>query len=422
MQHDKTGMVIVVWFLSLTWLTQANTLAQAPGEGDRTQQAREQLLHAYQQTQTYQAQVTITISQKAGRLRQSMEYVIAFDRANNRLRVDRPDTLLVSDGSKLFFKADQVPGRHLEMTAPTRLDYDGLQAIGPVLGGIDSPDLVLLLATDPWAALGDDGPVMFSLDMPAASTADAMKVLRLKLADGRTWSLHIDATTQLLSKAVLTMDGTATGQPGTGVVELTFTYKIDKHNQPMDEALFAFDAKGSQSFGALQTMVQGGGGSGAQGHATLNKPMPTVTLTTLDGKPVDLSKETARVVILDFWASWCGPCRVGLPLLQEVQDWAKSENKPVVVYAVNVQENNDTIRQFVDQNQLTLPVLKDEQGAAARAFGVGGIPHTTVIVDGVVKAVHVGIPGNEAAQKAYVEKTKGEIRGWLEPAPASAKP
>ncbi len=424
MPHYKASSAIAIWLLTLTWLTQATTLAQAPGEGDRTQQAREQLLQTYQQTQTYQATVTITIAQKAGRLRQSMDYLIAFDRPGNRLRVDRPDTLLVSDGSKLFFKADQVPGRHLSMTAPTRLDYDGLQAIGPVLGGIDLPDLVLLLATDPWAVLGDGNPVTFSLDVPTEASADentsekkSEKVLRLKLADGRAWALHIDAQTNLLRQAVLVIDGAAMGQPSAGVVEVMVTMQVEKHNQPTDDKMFAFDTQGSQSFGTLQAMVQGGGGSGANSHATLNKPMPSVTLTTMEGQPVDLSKESARVVILDFWASWCGPCRVGLPLLEQVRDWAVAEKKPVVVYAVNVQENNDTIRRFVDQLGLKLPVLVDTQGAAARAFGVGGIPHTAVIVDGVVRAVKVGIPGNEAAQKAYVEQLKGEIRGYLEPVP-----
>jgi len=118
-------------------------------------------------------------------------------------------------------------------------------------------------------------------------------------------------------------------------------------------------------------------------------PAPDGTLQLLDGSAVPLSGFTGqKVVVLDFWASWCGPCRKGLPMVQAVSDYFTGRD--VVFYAVNLREDIDKVKPFFDGAGLSLPVALDD-GTLSEAFGVTGIPHTVVIgKDGNIKSVHTG--------------------------------
>jgi len=107
-----------------------------------------------------------------------------------------------------------------------------------------------------------------------------------------------------------------------------------------------------------------------------------------------LSEVDADVVVLDFWATWCPPCREGLPRIQTVADWAKQEGKSVAVFAVNVGETADKATDFWLEQGFTMSVVMDEQSQAATAYGVQGIPQTVVIAKGKVVNVHVGLGPN----------------------------
>ncbi len=122
------------------------------------------------------------------------------------------------------------------------------------------------------------------------------------------------------------------------------------------------------------------------------KPAPAFSLELLDGgkAEVPVVSTNATVVVLDFWATWCGPCRQALPAVAKVT--AEYKGKGVVFYAVNQQEQPDQIRKFMEKEGVSCPVALDADGKVGVSYQVQGIPQTVLIgKDGTVQAVHIGL-------------------------------
>jgi thiol-disulfide isomerase/thioredoxin len=120
------------------------------------------------------------------------------------------------------------------------------------------------------------------------------------------------------------------------------------------------------------------------------EPAPAFTLPLLEGGTFELAAHRGKhIVLLDFWATWCGPCRVAMPALVEVAR-AYAE-KGVCYFAVNLREKPEKIRSYLREAGLEIAVPLDKDGSVAGQYGVRGIP-TMVVVDkdGVVEKVHVG--------------------------------
>jgi thiol-disulfide isomerase/thioredoxin len=147
------------------------------------------------------------------------------------------------------------------------------------------------------------------------------------------------------------------------------------------------------------------------------KKAPSFSLQTISGKDMSLAAERGNVVVLDFWATWCPPCRESLPHLQAIHEDKDYASKGLKVYAVNLREEKKTAGDYVKQNNLTFPVALDKSGGVAQKYQVQGIP-TTVIVgrDGKVAKVFVGFGGDES-EKAMREAIT-EALGAEKPAKA----
>ncbi|MDR7481178.1 MAG: TlpA disulfide reductase family protein [Armatimonadota bacterium] len=102
---------------------------------------------------------------------------------------------------------------------------------------------------------------------------------------------------------------------------------------------------------------------------------PPFTLPRLDGDgTLDLAALRGRVVVLNFWASWCVPCRDEAPLLEAA--WQRYRDRGVVVVGVNVQDLTADAQRFVRETRTTFPVVRDHDNRVYRAYGLTGVPET----------------------------------------------
>ena len=116
---------------------------------------------------------------------------------------------------------------------------------------------------------------------------------------------------------------------------------------------------------------------------------PALQLPTQEGAVWSLAAARGRPVLLNFWASWCEPCRQEMPSLQLLASQHRAEGLQVL--AINFRETDAAVRRFLETVTFNLPVLRDRDGGAAKAFGVRIFP-STVLIDrnGEVRSVVVG--------------------------------
>jgi thiol-disulfide isomerase/thioredoxin len=134
--------------------------------------------------------------------------------------------------------------------------------------------------------------------------------------------------------------------------------------------------------------------------ALQGKAAPDFSLKTIDGKDVKLSDMKGSVVLLDFWATWCPPCRASLPHLNKVSQDKALADKGLKVYSINCKEKPDTAKDFLTKNNYSFNVALDSDGKAEESYAVTGIP-TTVVVgkDGTVQHVVIGYGGDDTAKE-----------------------
>ena len=146
----------------------------------------------------------------------------------------------------------------------------------------------------------------------------------------------------------------------------------------------------------------------------VGKPAPAFEAPLLDGGTFKLADHKGKIVVLDFWATWCPPCVAGLPRLAEMT--AKHKDDGVVFYPINLQEEPATVKAFLEEKKLTLPIVQDE-GAIVAKYKVSGVPQTVFIDrNGVVQVVHVGIGELESIPKQLADLVAGKSLAQGKPA------
>src|SRR5947209_11905339 len=134
---------------------------------------------------------------------------------------------------------------------------------------------------------------------------------------------------------------------------------------------------------------------------------PAFAVTTLDGKRVSMDDLKGKVVLLDFWATWCGPCREALPHMKSIAK--KFQGQPLVVLSVSLDNNDDTWKQYITRNEMTWLQYRDGgfEGPLSRLFGVEAIPHTfTIDADGVLQDEQIGDNSIEGKLKKLIARAQ----------------
>lgn len=131
---------------------------------------------------------------------------------------------------------------------------------------------------------------------------------------------------------------------------------------------------------------------------------PDFQLYGLDGKPISLSNLHGKPVLLNFWATWCSPCRAEMPYLQQVyEEWSA---KGLVLLAINKGENAAQVREFMQSYNLSFPVLLDTGESIAQKYNIRGIPTTFFIdKDGIIQDVRIGA----FQSKAEIERSLSKL-------------
>lgn len=330
-------------------------------------------------------------SQTVGDVTLKGTITVAAQRPNRlavRTRGDTPGLTVVSDGKTLFTAFD-VLRKYAEAPAPAAIaDLMGDPLINLTL--LQGSILGHLLGDDPLQGLTDG---VKTATYAGLETIEGMKVHHLKFVrepfDSELWvSAEGDPVVRRsfvdLSKSVDKTDELKAFKNPT----ITITQDLkDWRVGPKPEAKeFVFvPPSGARKVESLF------GESGKDEPSPLvGKSAPDVRLDLLEGGTFQLKDHRdAHVVMLDFWATWCGPCVEELPVLAEVA--AAYKGKGVVFCAVNQAEEPAEVKAFLKENKLDIPVALDAESRVGGAYGAQAIP-MLVLIDkkGLVQAVHVG--------------------------------
>ena len=398
----------------LTVATPSVVMAQAGAEAPAAPQTASQKLvaevaKAYKKTPAIDDQVKITFAQQGG-AEQKLTWKTQLGR-NDSMMLDL-DGFIVSavDGSLYVFRGD-VEDKYVKVP----IEGSVLESLTAMMGQAPPiPHLALRYSDDKAAhinALGFGMLPGLTLDdeVTDVKNDDGTMFKRISLTSAMAGSATIDINpkTNLIAGGVVTMQPQGMPEPA-GVL----TFKIEGTSGEKLASAISVDTDGREAVDGMAGLEPT--------PIAVGDPAPDFTMSTLAGETVKLSDLRGNVVILDFWATWCGPCKKGLPYLQEFATWASSGDQKIKVFAVNTWERTESdeelmglVSDFWTNNGYTMPTLLDKDHSVVASYKVTGIP-TTVIVDpkGNIAAMHVGFdPNMVATLKADVEKAQSTDEG-----------
>jgi thiol-disulfide isomerase/thioredoxin len=138
-----------------------------------------------------------------------------------------------------------------------------------------------------------------------------------------------------------------------------------------------------------------------------SSPAPSFTLASRAGQDVSLAQYKGQVVMINFWASWCGPCRQEMPLLESI--YKKYNRMGFTLLGVNVEPNSQAANDWLKATPVSFPILYDKDSKVSKLYDVAGMP-STVIIDrsGNLRVLHRGYkPGDE---NEYLDSIRSLIR------------
>jgi len=135
--------------------------------------------------------------------------------------------------------------------------------------------------------------------------------------------------------------------------------------------------------------LAGGAADGTETVGKVNQPAGEFELQALDGGTVRLSDLRGKVVVVNFWATWCGPCIREMPMFD---DFSRAFPNDLVILGVNVQESESKVKDFIQSVGIGYPILLDLTGKVGKQYQVMALPDTLFIdKEGILRFHHIGI-------------------------------
>jgi peroxiredoxin len=334
----------------------------------------------------------------------STTFTASFEAPNKFRHEMKDDVIVVSTGEKLF-SVLVSRNQYISVEAPSERTSTLPGGVGDLLHE-QNPSLTLALAKDAGAELAESTSAIDQVD---ANT------VKLTQAD-RDVLVSIDPQTRLLKKMQVDLTKLFTQQGVPQVKRAMITIRYDKSiaGGAADQARFAFAPPPGATLIKTEMAFMGdqsgpGDPNAEPAQKLVGQAAPTFQIQDLEGKAVaPLAEFKGKVIVLDFWASWCPPCREGMPHLDQL--YKDQREQGVAVFAVNERESAEKAKAFLTQQNLTVPVLLDSDGQVGAQYMVTGIPQTVVISkDGKIAKVFVGFgPGSAERLAEAVEAAKSK--------------
>ncbi|MBM4006239.1 MAG: TlpA family protein disulfide reductase [Planctomycetes bacterium] len=365
--------------LSKNW-TAEETSPEAAAKGSA---ALTKLVSGYTTPAAIEDKVEIIMSVPGGD--QKQELGIAFG-PDGTARLTAPGVTVTRIGDDLFFEPGEVKGKYLKITRKGSLEDAISEAFGSA--ALPLPEIQLRggKAAEAPAALGS----MFVAEPKVvgfrAGANGGSDVVLLKGEGGGEIEASIHPTNGRL--VIVKYLAVPPGAPEGFSIPITLNVTSTSFDKDLPSPI-AFDPAGRKAVSSMDKL---------QVSLDTGSAAPTFKLKDTDGTEVDLEALKGSVVVIDFWATWCGPCMKGLPKVDEFAKWAKEGGKAVKVFGVNTMEQEEgdervkKIGEFWKKKGFAFATLIDADNKVSGAYGVQGIPFTVVIDPaGNVADVHMGL-------------------------------
>lgn len=220
--------------------------------------------------------------------------------------------------------------------------------------------------------------------MPPDDTAERSAVVAKPGTDPRRWALTLSVLV-VVGAAIWYLESSR-GPP--------FVNGSDAGDAAQSVDDIPASTTGFVSFESRGIKLGAAGGSAPQ----IGQPAPDFTLLDLEGRPVSLSGFRGSTVLMNFWATWCPPCRKEFPELVRLYD--RNAGRGLVVLSVDLQERPEIVRRFAEGFGARFPIVIDQKGDVGGQYRLLGLPTTLFIdADGILRAQHVGVLTEEILKK-----------------------
>lgn len=372
----------------------------ATGSLKSAKEVLEAMVAAYKKASSYadKGKIRIHAVQDGQKAEQTFDYSLVMVRPN-KVRLQAFEGVVVCDGKKLLTFANDLPDQVAERPAPPAIDIKTIFADrilgsaisqGPTQGFSWAPiSLLLMTAPDPLKTILHRAASPVLLEPAKIGDRDCYRV-QLTRPDGVA-VLWIDQRSSVLRRLAFPVEDLIRSAGPTKLegVSLVAEFEEPGLDEQVVEAAFRHEVSTPPVGEWLLPPPL----------LMLGKSAPEFAFVGADGKPIDSKAVAGKITVLDFWATWCGPCRVSLPILERVYKKYK-DNPKIRFVAVSVDTpkvEDKELKATLDELNVTVPFARDPEQHAGKRFSVQGIPAMFVVGPNNV------VQGSETGYKPTLE-------------------